>query len=343
MISMKRLVRKAVALLTFTAGMLAAAVGFSQAMLYPGELGPGDTKLGKYFDTYTLQLSSGDRVVATLGSVDFDAYLLFESPNGTELENDDYAEGNDARLDVIVDTPGIWKVKVTSYEEGEQGKYLLSVNRERLRELESFSGVLDPGDRTSIKGEHYERYPVQVAAGQRILVTMMSEEFDSFLVLKPPRGRRMISDDYLNDLESRIDFIAETDGMYELYATSYEGGEVGVYSLRVMLGEPAKVEQIGGYLDEGDQELDEYGYFDLHSLYLNSGDHLIVEMISERIDTLLRIEGPGGYYEENDDYNEQTFISRIELFAAAEGEYNITAASYEVGVAGSYTLKICSF
>ena len=43
------------------------------------------------------------------------------------------------------------------------------------------------------------------------------------------------------------------------------------------------------------------------------------------------------------DYNEQTYISRVELFAPVQGEYIITTASYEVGVQGSYTLKIYSF
>ena len=80
-------------------------------MSYPGELGPGDTRLGRYFDTYPLQLTTGDRIVVTLSSYDFDAYLRIESPDGTEMENDDYDDGSDARLDVLVDTTGTWKIR----------------------------------------------------------------------------------------------------------------------------------------------------------------------------------------------------------------------------------------
>jgi len=74
------------------AGLLVASVVFSQSMSFPGELGPGDTKLGRYFDTYPLQLTAGERIVATLSSYDFDAYLILESPDGREIENDDYSD-----------------------------------------------------------------------------------------------------------------------------------------------------------------------------------------------------------------------------------------------------------
>jgi uncharacterized protein YfaP (DUF2135 family) len=325
------------------AALFVAAAGFSQSMRYPGELGPGDTKLGRYFDTYPFQLTAGDRIVATLRSYDFDAYLHLESPDGTEVENDDYSDDGDARLDVLVDVTGTWKIKVTSYEEGEQGEYLLTVNRERLREIDAQIGVLDSRDPVSVKGEHYDSYTVELQRNQRVILSMQSEEFDAFLVLKPPQGPRMINDDYLEESESRIDFIAEAGGVYEVYATSYAGGEQGKYSLRVLLGEQMNVQEIGGYLDFEDTELEEYGYFEIHPLYIEEGEHLILEMTSEDLDTLLIVEGPDGFYAENDDHNEQTYISRLELFAETEGEYFLTTASYDAGVEGGYTLRIYSF
>ena len=328
------------------AALFTAAAGYSQSMRYPGELGPGDTKLGRYFDTYPLQLTAGDRIVATLRSYDFDAYLHLESPDGTEVENDDYSDDSDdsaARLDVLVDVTGTWKIKVTSYEEGEQGEYLLTVNRERLREIDAYTGVLDSRDPVSVKGEHYDSYTVELQRNQRVILSMQSEEFDAFLVLNPPQGPRMVNDDYLEETESRIDFIAEAGGVYEVYATSYAGGEQGRYSLRVLLGEQMNVQEIGGYLDFDDPELEEYGHFEIHPLYIDEGEHLILEMTSEDLDTLLIVEGPDGFYAENDDHNEQTYISRLELFAETEGEYFLTTASYDAGVEGGYTLKIYSF
>ena len=329
--------------LLIVAGLLIASAGFSQSMSFPGELGPGDTKLGRYFDTYPLQLTAGERIVATLSSPDFDAFLLLESPGGTDIENDDYSDGSDARIDALIDVQGIWKVKVTSYEEGEQGEYLLTVARERLEELSSYTGALDEWDPVSVKGEYYDSYSFQVERSQRVIVSMQSTQFDPFLVLKPPQGRRMVNDDYQTEEESRIDFVAETGGRYEIFATSYAGGERGQYSLRILLGEQTKVQEISGILDFEDPELEEYGFYEVHTLFLEAGDHIILEMVSEDLDTLLMVEGPDGFYAENDDYNEQTFISRLELFAQTEGEYTITTASYDAGVEGSYTFRIYSF
>ena len=337
---MNRPRRRAVCLLLVAASLLLAPVVFSQSLSFPGELGPGDTKLGRYFDTYPLQLTAGERIVATLSSYDFDAYLILESPDGREIENDDYNDGSDARIDALIDAPGTWKVKVSSYEEGEQGEYLLSVVRERLQELDSYTGILDEGDPISVKGEYYDSYQVFLERNQRVVISMLSEQFDPFLVLKPLQGRRMLNDDYQSETESRIDFIAAASGQHEIFATSYAGGERGRYSLRILLGERMNLQEIGGYLDFGDPELEEYGFFESHTLHLEQGQRIILEMTSDELDTLLIIEGPDGFYVENDDYNEQTDVSRVELFAPIQGEYIVTAASYEAGAEGGYTLKI---
>ncbi|MBN2554125.1 MAG: hypothetical protein JXB06_15210 [Spirochaetales bacterium] len=325
------------------AGLLTAPTGHSQSVRFQGELGPGDSKLGRYFDTYPLQLIAGERIVASLSSYDFDACLLLESPEGGEIENDDYGEGSDARIDALVETSGSWKVKVSSYEEGEQGEYLLTVVRERLRPLQSHAGKLDEQDMVSVKGEYYDSYSVILEQNQRVVISMISDQFDPFLVVKPPRGRRIVNDDYEGESESRIDFIAESGGRYEVFATSYAGGERGEYSLRILLGQRMNVRQIDGYLDPDDMELEEHGYCEMHPLHLEEGQHVILEMTSEQLDTLLTADGPGGFYAENDDYNDQTYISRLEVFAPADGEYIITTAAYQAGVEGSYTLKIYSF
>jgi len=329
--------------LLIVTSLLVASLGFSQSMSFPGELGPGDTKLGRYFDTYPLQLTAAERIVATLSSHDFDAYLILESPDGREIENDDYSDSSDARIDALVDVSGTWKIKVSSYEEGEQGEYLLIVDRERLQELESYTGILDEQDMISVKGEYFDGYSVFLERNQRVVVSMRSERFDPFLVLKPPRGRRIVNDDHDTESESRIDFIVEDSGQYEVFATSYAGDERGEYSLRILLGERMNVQEIDGYLDSDDPELEDYGFYEMHPLHLEEGQRIILEMTSDELDTLLFVQGPDGFYAENDDYNDQIDISRIEMFATAEGEYIISTASFDTGVEGSYTLKIYSF
>jgi hypothetical protein len=321
----------------FSAGLL-----FSQTLSYPGELGVGDAKLGKYFDTYSLQLSAGDRVVATLSSPDFDTYLIIESPDGLELENDDFGDGDFSRLDVLVQQGGEWKVKVTSYEENEQGQYLLLVNREKLRHLESFEGVLDESDPVSIKDERYDRYTIRLEERQRVLIQMDSEEMDSFLVLKPPRGRTIRNDDHGDEIDSRIDTVAEVGGTYELYATTNQGGETGSYTLSIFTGGLAAIDRRQGSLVGPDSESAGGSYYEDHALQLAAGAHLIVEMVSDDFDTFLEVMGPNDFYDMNDDYGGSTAVSRLEIFAPEAGEYVFTASAYEDGAAGDYSLTIYS-
>jgi hypothetical protein len=323
--------------------IFAAGVLFSQTMSFPGELGVGDTKLGKYFDAYSLQLSSGDRIVATLSSPDFDAYLLIESPEGWEIENDDYGDSDDARLDILVDTPGEWKVKVTSYEEDEQGEYLLVVNREKLQLLETYGGVLDDSDPISIKDEYYDSYTLRLEARQRIVIAMDSTDFDSFLVLKPPRGRAIRNDDYGDQIDSRIDTITDQAGTYQIYATSNEGGEQGSYAIRILSGGRANIDRRQGSLSGSDSESEDGGYYDEHTLQLEAGDHVIVEMVSDDFDTLLEARGPADYYEVNDDFGGSIAISRLEIFVPETGAYTFTTASYGSGSSGDYSLTIYLF
>ena len=330
-------------LFAVTAVVFTAASGFCQPLSYSGELGPGDDKLGRYFDTYPLQLAAGERLVATLSSHEFDAYLILEAPDGSEFENDDYGEEDDARLDVLIDATGIWKVKATSYEEQEQGAYTLTVLRERLQQLKNFSGALDEQDAVSVKGEYYDSYTVDLEANRRVLISMRSEHIDPFLVLKPPRGARIFNDDYEEQSEARLDFIPEFGGHYELFATSFEGGEQGEYSLQILLGERMNLREINGYLNADDPVHAEYGYYETLSLFLEQGERIILEMHSGELDTLLMVEGPDGFYAENDDYNEQTSVSRLELFAPVTGEYVVAAGCYDAGVEGAYSLKIYSF
>jgi len=86
---------------------LSAAVSiFCQTTVFEGSLGPGDSRLGKYFDTY----------------------LFLEKPDGSEEENDDYDELiNLSRLELVAEQTGEYLITVSSYEEGESGSYALKV------------------------------------------------------------------------------------------------------------------------------------------------------------------------------------------------------------------------
>ena len=321
--------------------LLAAMSVGAQNEIYEGRLGPGDTKLGRFFDTYTLNFDEGVRVVVDLISTDFDSLLLAEAPDGTELENDDYEEdSSSSRLDFIVTVSGEWRVKATSYEDDEQGAYTLKITTERIGQVQSRTGVLAEEDTMALKGEYYDTFPIRVQKNQRIFVELRSDEFDTYLVVKPATGQPLINDDFLSENTSRIEYIAEATGSTQVHVTSFEPAETGSYTLAIVYGEQVDIQTQAGRLDSGDKILPEHGHSDEYYLTLNVGQHIIVELVSADFDTFLRVEKPDGFYEENDDYNDETSISRLEVFAAASGEYRIFAAAYGEGETGSYTLKL---
>ncbi|MQY77491.1 MAG: hypothetical protein GH155_07695, partial [Spirochaeta sp.] len=216
--------------------LLSAAVSlFCQTTVFEGSLGPGDTRLGKYFDTHTVQLSSGMRVVAVLTSSDFDSYLFVESPGGLERNNDDYGEDEtNSRLEFISTEDGEWKFKVSTVEDNSEGNYKLTITKEYLGEATAYSGVLDREDPIAMKGEYYDSYSFRARANQRIVITMESDDFDSYLVVEQPSGYPRMNDDYHDESQSLIDFITETAGEYRIFATSTFPAAKGVYKLSIL-------------------------------------------------------------------------------------------------------------
>lgn len=281
------------------------------------------------------------RVIAVLTSSDFDTYLYVESPGGVERKNDDYGEdGTNSRLEFVSSENGEWKFKVTSVEDNAEGNYRLTIAKEYLGEVTAYSGVLDKDDPIAMKGEYYDSYSFMARANQRIVITMESDDFDSYLVVQLPSGYPRMNDDYQDESQSLIDFIIETGGEYRVYATSTFPAAKGAYELSILLGRIVDGKIIPGRLDEKDAVLDGYGYYDEYTYFWEAGRHVIAELSSGDFDTYLFIEKPDGSEEENDDYNELVNLSRIELVVEQAGEYLITVSSYEEGESGSYALKV---
>ena len=96
-----------------------------------GELKEGDSTLenGEYYDTYTLEVESGQWIEVDMTTSDFDPYLVVMAPSGHNEQNDDF-EGSRERsyLRIQATESGTWQVYATSYEGGETGRYRLSLN-----------------------------------------------------------------------------------------------------------------------------------------------------------------------------------------------------------------------
>ncbi|WP_228038028.1 trypsin-like peptidase domain-containing protein [Nodosilinea sp. LEGE 06152] len=96
-----------------------------------GALGPGDRTLqdGSYYQEFTFQGRAGQTVLIRLESPDFDTYLIVVDDARNRLgENDDASpDTTNSQLAVQLPRNGTYSVLVNSFQPGERGRYLLTV------------------------------------------------------------------------------------------------------------------------------------------------------------------------------------------------------------------------
>ncbi len=96
---------------------------------------------------------------------------------------------------------------------------------------------LDASDPVLEEGSYYETWSFQARAGQLLVISMGSDDFDTFVTLG--RGTETafqeitFSDDALQSTDSSIEFRVPEDGTYLIRSRSFEKGETGEYVLLV--------------------------------------------------------------------------------------------------------------
>lgn len=107
---------------------------------------------------------------------------------------------------------------------------------------------------------------------------------------------------------------------------------------------PAQVAEIieSGVLEEGDEVVPNDGsFYDSFPLEGSAGDSFSISLESQDFDTFLAVMDPeGNIIEKNDDLNEQTSNSRLEITLPESGSYSVIVNAYDQGGKGKYTLKV---
>jgi Putative metallopeptidase len=212
-----------------------------------GALEPGDTtfKTEEYFDTFSYDLiNEGQTLTITLTSLDFDAFLMAESPSGETFSNDDYADGSTlARLDLPITETGTWTFYVTSSKPNETGLYEFTImdigddtetsspdpsNPEMFSDFEF--GTLEDGDSTFETNEYYDVFSYDLSAGQSIVARLESDVFNTFIMAVPPTGDPISNDDEEDGVTNSLLTLDITQaGTWDFYITSSQVGETGDY------------------------------------------------------------------------------------------------------------------
>lgn len=169
---------------------------------------------------------------------------------------------------------------------------------------------------------------------------MRSDDFDPYLELAGPNGYAREDDDSAGDLDARIADFLEA-GEYTLTARSAYGDGDGVYTLSV---EPHELPGDGELRNDGSLTADESlnGWYSGQALNyqveIEEAGMYEIEMSASDIDSYLVLEGPNGYYREDDDSAGELNASIADFLAP--GVYELTARTAYGESSGMFTLSM---
>ena len=324
---------------------------------YVGNLSSNDSQLdsGEYYDTYEVELKAGQELNVVLQSNDFDTYLIVMTPEKLSFENDD-AEESQARyasaLTMPVIVSGTYKIAATSYEKAQQGSYQLLIAKQDGIYDGLSEEALQAGDLQFNSGEYYDLYSYEFQANTHITLALSSSEFDPYIVVESPSGKRLENDDYAGQSHlSRLDFDVQEGGTWKVYVSSYDEGESGAYQLVIGHGGQVQtanqptasstaIEQHNGRLDATDSTLDTGEYVDIYKVELSKGQRAVFVLSSSQFHTYLGVKAPTGTVYESDELANDIAHSQISIVADEAGEWQIFVTSFSVGEIGSYQLSI---
>lgn len=222
---------------------------FGQSIVGQLDASDGMTTEGPNYDAYAFTGTAGQRVRVEMRSGDFDAFLLLGmyGPDGLSAvaeDDDGLGEGTDSRLTYTLPQTGEYEFWATSYAAGEGGAYEV-----RLIDLgpapapgsvvvgSTVRGELSADDPQDEYGSHYDAFRFTAEEGERIRITLTSNDFDPFLYLGRMNGGvfsgEWSDDDGLSGLNSLLEFTAPTAGEYVVRVRSFGPGSTGQYVLTV--------------------------------------------------------------------------------------------------------------
>jgi hypothetical protein len=187
----------------------------------------------------------------------------------------------------------------------------------------------------------YHQWAFEGRRGQKVVLDMVSSDFDPYLVVRDAEGYVVGSDDDSGeDNNARLRLILPRDGRYRVIATAYSESGRGRYDLTASGWEapeapapgaaaPLRAEETKeGILEPGDETGGDGPFQDRWVVAARAGARLRVEMRSTDFDAYLIILAPDGRVIGTDDDGLGDRNAVFSLRAAAAGDYLVLATSY---------------
>jgi len=141
---------------------------------YAGKLEPGDFTFGdgSYYDPYVFDAEVGDTITVTMRSTELDAYLIVQSPTGSQWGDDNSGGGSDAQVELTAGEAGSWLVAANTWA-GMTGAYTLCIEVARTDALVVLEYAYDANDDLTMVSDSLGGTTVHTydAVGQRVQTT----------------------------------------------------------------------------------------------------------------------------------------------------------------------------
>lgn len=399
---MKRTYTLFVVILAIASLALALVV---QAQDDPSAIEFGDTTTGTLGEdmpsaAFTFNGVTGSYVIISMRSDDFDTYLvLLDSAGEVVAEDDDSGGELNAEIMATLPADDEYVILATSlhaylsdgmvFAEGDFSLTLEEGDAPLVSPTQVPTSVPMPQDELSIAGSvaigdsvtgelsnsmPNAGYTFTARAGDSVIITLTSEDFDTYLLLRNADGNDLqTDDDSAGNLNSRIGpFTIPVDGTYTIVVESYRhynSGEVltGSYSVSLESGDAPVVQATpvptntavppptdsppadGGELAFGDSVMGSLTDSALSLEYTftaAAGDQVTITLASDDFDAFLTLLDADGNELAADDDGAGNLDSQITAFTIpADGTYVIIVDSYDHARAdssaiGGFTLSL---
>lgn len=201
------------------------------------------------YDSFRFTGVEGNRVQIIARSGDFDTFLRISSAEGEfealATDDDGLGEGTDSRLNFTLPESGDYVIRLSPLSADSEGLYSLElIDRGPAPAPGSMligataRGTLVEADAAAGDGSYFDAYRIHAKAGETLVITMVSNAFDAFVIVGREKDGDEIEvlasdDDGLSDTHARLEWEVPDDGVYVIRAGSYGQSETGAYALKV--------------------------------------------------------------------------------------------------------------
>lgn len=245
-----------------SASSLSAQIPIRVGQTLTGRLSQSDQAFsdGSHYKLYAFVGNKGDTVSVDLSSDDFDANLLVADASGNTLtRNDDSGEKCNARLTFVPPATGNFRLYANSSAQAELGEYKITLARGRARAAADtvcrgfgrVTGLVEVGQTVTgslssddpefpADSTYYQRWILPVRPNQAFTVDLVSDDFDSYVMLTRGRGEKLVeNDDGGGGCNARLVYTPTDDHPLRVVVNtaSRPRRQTGNYTLKVTEGE----------------------------------------------------------------------------------------------------------